>query len=66
MAIVDFNEASGQEAAQELNGKFYKTNVTDYDNLANTFAQVYQDHGRLDMGRSNSLLAIPQIDTNLQ
>lgn len=51
VAIVDLNEASGQQAAQELNGKFYKTNATDYDSLANTFAQVFQDYGRLDMGR---------------
>lgn len=51
VALVDLNEESGKKEAQQLNGKFYKTNAADYDALARTFAQVFQDFGRLDMGK---------------
>lgn len=50
LAIADLNVASGEEAATELKGRFYRTNVGDYDDLANTFVKVWEDHGRLDFG----------------
>jgi hypothetical protein len=52
VAIADLNVAAGEKYAAELKGSFHKTNVTDYDNLAQTFAQVWKKYGRLDMGES--------------
>jgi hypothetical protein len=36
----------------ELKGLFCRTNVGDYDNLVQTFAQVWNKYGRLDVGAS--------------
>lgn len=44
------NGEVGEKVAQELKGAFFKTNVTDYDNLAQTFASVWKKYGRLDFG----------------
>lgn len=54
VAIVDLNVSAGEAAAKELNGKFYQTNVNDYDSLADTFARVWEDHGRLDFVFANA------------
>lgn len=50
IAVADLNTVDGESAAEELHGTFYKTNVTDYDNLAQTFAEVWKRYGRLDFG----------------
>lgn len=50
VALADLNATSGEKAAQEIGGTFYKTNVTDWDSLAETFAQVWKKYGRLDFG----------------
>lgn len=48
--MADLNTSAGEKVAEELKGTFYKTNVSDYDNLAETFAEVWQKYGRLDFG----------------
>jgi hypothetical protein len=48
--VADLNTSDGESVAEELNGTFYKTNVTDYDNLAQTLAQIWKKYCRLDFG----------------
>lgn len=50
IAVADLNTTAGEKVAEELKGMFYKTNVSDYDNLAQTFSKVWQKYGRLDFG----------------
>jgi NAD(P)-dependent dehydrogenase (short-subunit alcohol dehydrogenase family) len=45
------NVLSGELVARGLRGTFYKTDVTDWDNLADTFARVWKEYGRLDFGQ---------------
>ncbi|KAF9893248.1 hypothetical protein FE257_011678 [Aspergillus nanangensis] len=53
IVIVDINPA-GEKAAQDLGGVFHKTNVGDYDDLAQTFAKVWKEFGRLDFVFANA------------
>lgn len=56
IAVADLNATLGEEVAKELQGKFYETNVTIWDSLSATFAQVWKDHGRLNFGKARPLL----------
>lgn len=50
IAVADLNTLAGEQVAADLKGTFYKTNVSDYDNLADTFSKVWQKYGQLDFG----------------
>ncbi|KAK4941412.1 hypothetical protein LTR10_018681 [Elasticomyces elasticus] len=54
VAIADLNASSGEKVAKELGSTFYKTNVTDWDSLSDTFAQVWKEYGRLDFVFANA------------
>jgi NAD(P)-dependent dehydrogenase (short-subunit alcohol dehydrogenase family) len=67
--ILDMS-ATGEEVASELKGKFYKTNVTNYDELAAAFDASWKEHGRLDFVFANAGIAgtedfygKPQVDS---
>ncbi|KAI1612744.1 15-hydroxyprostaglandin dehydrogenase [Exophiala viscosa] len=54
VAIADLNVTSGEQVAKELGGTFYKTNVTDWDSLSDTFARVWKEYERLDFVFANA------------
>lgn len=52
--IVDMNEAGGQATATDLNGTFYKTDVTDYKSLSLAFDRTFQQFQRIDFVFANA------------
>lgn len=57
VSILDMNQAAGEKVAAELKGTFYKTNVTNYDELAAAFDSTFKEHGRLDFVFANAGIA---------
>jgi NAD(P)-dependent dehydrogenase (short-subunit alcohol dehydrogenase family) len=54
VAILDINEAKGEEAAKEIkklggNARFYKCDVTSSSKCKKTVEKVYEDFGRIDI-----------------
>lgn len=53
--LLDLNAERGEQVAKELtNAEFHKSNVTDYDNLAGIFQQIFDTEGRLDFVFANA------------
>ncbi|KAF2433791.1 3-beta-hydroxysteroid dehydrogenase [Tothia fuscella] len=57
VSILDMNQTAGEKVATEINGKFYKTNVTNYDELAHAFDSTFKAHGHLDFVFANAGIA---------
>ncbi|KAF2102909.1 3-beta-hydroxysteroid dehydrogenase [Rhizodiscina lignyota] len=57
LSILDMNQESGEKVAKSLDAKFYKVNVTNYDELADAFEATWQEHGRLDFVFANAGIA---------
>ncbi|OBT61983.1 hypothetical protein VE03_08663 [Pseudogymnoascus sp. 23342-1-I1] len=52
--IADLNEQRGEEAAAELSGSFFKTDVNNYASLSNTFDQVFKKYKKLNFVFANA------------
>jgi 15-hydroxyprostaglandin dehydrogenase (NAD) len=57
ISILDMNQSAGDKVATELKAKFYKTNVTNYDELAAAFDSTWKEHGQLDFVFANAGIA---------
>jgi 3-oxoacyl-[acyl-carrier protein] reductase len=49
VAIWDWNEERGQEAAAELNGKFYQVNTADFSMVEAAAQKTKEDFGKIDI-----------------
>jgi NAD(P)-dependent dehydrogenase (short-subunit alcohol dehydrogenase family) len=54
LVIADMNVSAGEAAATSLKAAFYKTNVTDYASLSNTFEQAFRKFRRIDFVFANA------------
>lgn len=57
LSLLDMNHEAGDKVAADLKANFYKTNVTDYDELAAAFSSTFKEHGRLDFVFANAGIA---------
>lgn len=53
VAIVDFNEKSGQEVEQKIGSQLFyiKSNVAVWEQLSSAFVKTWEKWGRLDFGK---------------
>ena len=50
VAILDMSEERGSQVAQEIDGIFVKTDVTNYNSQAAAFQNTYETYGQIDFG----------------
>lgn len=56
MLLVDFNQERGEAAAQELNCKFAKADISNYDHQAQAFQIAWKEYGRIDFGTNGNCI----------
>ena len=54
MVIAEVNDETGPDAAEELDGTFVHTDVTDPDSVRNMVEMVLDEHGRIDVLVNNA------------
>jgi NAD(P)-dependent dehydrogenase (short-subunit alcohol dehydrogenase family) len=70
VVVVDLDAASGQAAADEVNGVFVRANVTDDDDVRRMVAATMDRFGRLDVAFNNAGISPPDdgsiLDTGIE
>ena len=54
VVIAEENDETGPDAAEELDGTFVRTDVTDPDSVRNMVEMVMDEHGRVDVLVNNA------------
>jgi NAD(P)-dependent dehydrogenase (short-subunit alcohol dehydrogenase family) len=65
IVIGDFDPVAGQAAADQVNGLFVQTDVTDADQVDNMFAQAKSTYGSVDIAFNNAGISPPDDDSIL-
>ena len=57
MAIIDFNEESGNAVVEELgeNARFIRANVVNYDDMVKAFDETFKLWGQIDFVYANAV-----------
>ena len=54
VVIAELNDETGPDAAEELDGTFVHTDVTNPDSVRNMVEMIMDEHGRLDVHVNNA------------
>jgi NAD(P)-dependent dehydrogenase (short-subunit alcohol dehydrogenase family) len=65
IVIGDFDPVAGQAAADQVNGLFVQTDVTDAEQVENMFSQAKSTYGSVDIAFNNAGISPPDDDSIL-
>lgn len=51
ISVLDMNSKNGEGIAKEVDGLFFKTDVTSYESQADAFNKTWESFGRIDFGQ---------------
>ena len=66
VVVADVDEAAGKAAADEVDGLFVRTDVTNADEVAELFATAKRAYGRVDIAFNNAGISPPEDDSILE
>ncbi|GAA2813526.1 3-oxoacyl-ACP reductase [Crossiella cryophila] len=65
VVVVDIDEATGKQVADEVNGLFVRADVTSPTDVEALYATVFEKYGRIDIAFNNAGISPPEDDSIL-
>ncbi|MCO1576104.1 MULTISPECIES: 3-oxoacyl-ACP reductase [unclassified Crossiella] len=65
VVVVDIDEATGKQVADEVNGLFVRADVTSATDVESLYATVFDKYGRIDIAFNNAGISPPEDDSIL-